>query len=122
MKVIKRDGSKVDFDQKKIISAIRRAWSDLDEDVSSACEKAIVECEKKGRDLAVEEIQDIIDVGATERIDALRIVAHHAHHLTLFCQLIHDCLLGEIRVLILVDQHEVKLIHVFPADSLVVLK
>ena len=41
MNVIKRDGSKVDFDQQKIISAIRRAWCDLDENVSKACENAI---------------------------------------------------------------------------------
>ena len=79
MKVVKRDGSKVDFDEQKIISAINRARCDLDESVSKACENAIAECKGKGRDLAVEEIQDIIEVslGKEKCINTLRNFSHY---------------------------------------------
>ena len=79
MNVIKRDGSKVDFDQQKIISAIRRAWCDLDENVSKACENAITECNNKGCDLSVEEIQDIIEVslGKAKCTNTLRNFSHY---------------------------------------------
>lgn len=79
MKVIKRDGSKVDFDKQKISSAINRAWCDPNENVSKACENAIAECESKGRDLAVEEIQDIIEVnlGKGKCTNTLRNFSHY---------------------------------------------
>lgn len=79
MKVIKRDGSKVDFDKQKISSAINRAWCDSDENISKACENAITECESKGRDLAVEEIQDIIEVnlGKEKCTNTLRNFSHY---------------------------------------------
>ena len=79
MNVIKRDGSKVDFDQQKIISAIRRAWCDLDENVSKACKNAITECNNKGCDLSVEEIQDIIEVslGKAKCTNTLRNFSHY---------------------------------------------
>ena len=68
------------------------------------------------------EIQDIIDIRPSEGIDALCVVTHHTDLLTLFGQLIHDGLLGEVRVLILIDKHELELLHVFPADILVIPK
>ena len=68
------------------------------------------------------EVQDIVDVSSSETVDALRIVAHHAHLLSLLRQLIHYLLLCVVSVLILIHQHKLELLHIFPAHILVVFK
>ena len=68
------------------------------------------------------EVQDIVDVRTTERINTLCIIAHHTHLLTFFRQLIDDGLLGKVRVLILIHQHKMELLYIFLADILVILE
>ena len=68
------------------------------------------------------EVKDIVDVGPTKRVDALSIITHNAHFLTLFRQLIDDGLLCVVGVLILIDQYELKLLYIFLSDILVVLE
>ena len=72
--------------------------------------------------IQVLEVQDIVDIRPSERIDALRIITHHAHHLALLGQLIHNRLLRIVRVLILVDQHELELIDILLTHLLVILE
>ena len=68
------------------------------------------------------EVQDIIDIGTSEGIDALGIIAHHTHHLALLRQLIHYRLLGKVRILILIYQHKMEFINVFLTDVLMILE
>ena len=58
------------------------------------------------------EVEDIVDVGPAEGVDALRIVAHHADVLVVLGQLEHDAVLGHIRVLILVHEDVAELLLV----------
>ena len=50
-------------------------------------------------------IQNVVDIGATERIDRLGIVAHNAEMPVLSSKLLYDEMLGTVGVLILIDQH-----------------
>ena len=68
------------------------------------------------------EIEDIVDIGTSEAIDALRIVANHTYTTMLLCQLQHDSLLRIVRVLILVDQHIVESFYVLLTDILMLMK
>ena len=68
------------------------------------------------------EVQDIVDVRTSERIDALCIVAHHAHLLTFLRELIDNGLLCKVRVLILIHEHKMEFFYVFLADFLMILK
>ena len=68
------------------------------------------------------EIEDVVDISPTKRVDALGIVTHHTHFLTLFCQLIDDGLLSVVGVLILINQYELELLDIFLSDILVVLE
>ena len=67
MKVIKRDGSTVDFDRTKIAEAIRKANAAVDEDnrISEAEIENIVHGieEKNRKRLLVEDIQDMVESG-----------------------------------------------------------
>ena len=58
------------------------------------------------------EVEDVLDVGAPKAVDALRIVAHHAHIFPGCAELADDEVLGEVGVLVLVDQDEGKLLLV----------
>ncbi len=67
MKIIKRDGSEVPYDNRKIVRAIEAANADMAEkDKIGADEvKAIAgsvekRCEELGRSVGVEEIQDMV--------------------------------------------------------------
>ena len=68
------------------------------------------------------EIEDVIDIGTTETVDALCIVSHHTDTSVLAGQLQDDLLLGVVRILILIDQHIAETLHIFLADILMVLK
>ena len=68
------------------------------------------------------EIQDVIDVGSTKAIDALGIVTHHAHPLPFLGQLHDNGLLGVVRVLVLIDKHIGKTIHILTTDILMFAK
>ena len=72
--------------------------------------------------IEVLEVQDVIDVGPSERIDTLCIVTNHTHLLALLRQLIHNGLLGKVRVLILIHEHELELLDIFLTDVFVLLK
>ena len=65
MKVIKRDGQTVNFDRSKIVSAIRKANAEVDDEekVSDERIEAIVQGieDKKRKRILVEDIQDIIE-------------------------------------------------------------
>ena len=51
------------------------------------------------------EIKDILDVGAAEGVDALGVVAYHRQGVGALAQLCDDAVLGEVCILILVDEH-----------------
>ena len=61
-------------------------------------------------------LQDILDVRPAEGIDALCIIAYHAHLLVLLRELEHDAMLGKVRILILVHQHIAELHGILLAD------
>lgn len=68
MQVIKRDGTRVDFDKQKIIMAIMKAFHEryeiISDDMMFCAEDIAYEIEimSEGRELNVEEIQDIVEV------------------------------------------------------------
>ena len=68
------------------------------------------------------EIKDIIDISPTEGVDALGIITHDTHLLTLFRELIDNSLLGIVRVLILIDQYELELLDILLTDILMVME
>ena len=68
------------------------------------------------------EVQDIVDIGPSERIDTLRIIAYYTHLLALFRQLVNDGLLRKVRILILIYEYKMKLIHILLPYLLMVLK
>lgn len=67
MRIIKRNGSEVEFDKQKIVSAISKAFQELyesvDDDMMSCINKIAdeIECISKTKELHVEEIQDIVE-------------------------------------------------------------
>ena len=68
MKVIKRNGSEVDFDSSKIIVAITKANEAslhremTEEQIREAAEYIAYKCEKMNRAVSVEEIQDMVEI------------------------------------------------------------
>ena len=70
MKVIKRDGTEVPFDEEKIIKAIRSANSDVaendrlsEDDAGFLVQTIRFQCESLGRAVSIEEIQDMVIEG-----------------------------------------------------------
>ena len=67
MKVIKRNGSEVDFDIDKIMNAIRKANAATlhaemtEEQIREAAEYISFKCERINRAVSVEEIQDMVE-------------------------------------------------------------
>ena len=67
MKVTKRNGTEVQFDRQKIVSAVMKAFKEqydiLNSDMISCAEKIANEIEgvSKTKDLHVEEIQDMVE-------------------------------------------------------------
>ncbi len=68
MRIIKRNGSEVDFDITKIITAIQKANSEVEEparlttlQISRIAESVVLRCEKLGRSPSVEEVQDMVE-------------------------------------------------------------
>ena len=71
MKVIKRDGSSVDYDQSKIVIAIEKANAEVPEtermsreDIDAIIDS--IEAQKRQR-ILVEDIQDLVEQGLVER-------------------------------------------------------
>ena len=67
MKLIKRNGSEVVFDREKIAAAIRKANEAVDEDeritdgkINKIAASVESRCEKLGRAVNVEEVQDMV--------------------------------------------------------------
>lgn len=65
MEVIKRNGTKQQFDANKIINAIKGAYEDLgkpfDDEAERRAQDITAHVEKLNRDVAIEEIQDIVE-------------------------------------------------------------
>ncbi len=83
MKVIKRNGSEVNFDVNKIISAITKANATVDPDVQltstqivKTAEDVIVRCEALGHTPTVEEIQDMVE-NAIMKNGAFEVARHY---------------------------------------------
>ena len=66
------------------------------------------------------EPKDVVDVGATETVYALCVVANDTYFLSLVCELVDDCLLGEVGVLILIHEYILKPLGILAPDVLVV--
>ena len=92
----------------------------LDDELCGAV--VLLQLEELGVGVGLAEVKDIVDVGAAEAVDALGIVAHHADALALAGEQPDDALLGEVRVLILVDEHILELLDVFLADVLMLVE
>ena len=60
------------------------------------------------------EVEYIVDIGATEGIDALRVIAHHANTLFLLRELPDDLLLSVVGVLVLIHKHEIEKVDILP--------
>ena len=75
MKVIKRNGSEVDFDSSKIIVAITKANEAslhremTEEQIREAAEYIAYKCEKMNRAVSVEEIQDMVEMTVVQQMD-----------------------------------------------------
>ena len=82
----------------------------------------LLEFEEPGVGVLALEVEDVIDIRPPEGVDTLGIIAYDTHLLALLCELIDDGLLGKVSVLILIDEHEMELLNVFPPDILMVLK
>ena len=69
MKIIKRSGEEVQFDSNKITNAIRKANLSVDEEgkrlneeqINKITQEVVAECEKIGRAVHVEEVQDLVE-------------------------------------------------------------
>lgn len=68
MKIIKRNGSEMDFDYSKIIAAIKKASDEVvevdrlsDEDIKNITDRVVVKCQEMERALSVEEIQNLVE-------------------------------------------------------------
>ena len=67
MKVIKRNGSEVEFDPSKIVTAIRKANEAslhremTDEQIREAADYITFKCDRMNRAISVEEIQDMVE-------------------------------------------------------------
>ena len=86
MKVIKRDGTEVPFDEEKIIKAIRSANSDVAEDDRLAEDDAgflvqaiRFQCESLGRAVSIEEIQDMVIEGMAD-LGHYRLALHYSEY------------------------------------------
>ncbi|CDD48497.1 putative uncharacterized protein [Bacteroides sp. CAG:875] len=76
----------------------------------------LFQLEQTGIFIGTGKIQDVVDVGPTEGIDALCIVAHHAHELLFLRKLEHNAVLGKVRVLVLVHQNITETCRILVAD------
>ncbi len=73
MRIIKRNGSEVDFDGSKIAAAIAKANDACvvkelsDEDIQEVTKEVTERCEEMNRAVSVEEIQDMVETGIMEK-------------------------------------------------------
>lgn len=86
MKIIKRDGSEVPYDYRKIIRAIDAANQDVavEDRISDTQKKNIVSrvekrCEALGRSVSVEEIQDMV-IDELDQAEAHRLARHYSDY------------------------------------------
>ena len=63
------------------------------------------------------ELQDIIYISASERIDALGVIPYHADMAVSLAKPLHDQVLGEVRILILIHQYIPEEVPVFLQDG-----
>ena len=85
MNVTKRDGCEVEFDKNKIITAINKAFIEVDKELSNetiAISNNIADfVESRARDISVEEIQDIIEhkLMASKRKDVAKVYINYRY-------------------------------------------
>lgn len=86
MKVIKRDGTEVPFDEEKIIKAIRSANSDVaendrlsEDDAGFLVQTIRFQCESLGRAVSIEEIQDMVIEGMAD-LGHYRLALHYSEY------------------------------------------
>ena len=86
MKVIKRDGTEVPFDEEKIIKAIRSANSDVaendrlsEDDAGFLVQTIRFQCESLGRAVSIEEIQDMVTEGMAD-LGHYRLALHYSEY------------------------------------------
>ena len=72
--------------------------------------------------VAALEGKDIVDAGTAETVDTLRVVAHHTDVLMARCQLPHNFVLRQVRILILIHQHKAETFPITLQDVLVLFK
>ena len=66
------------------------------------------------------ESEDIVNIGTTETIDALRVITHGAHTVLLLTELHHDFHLHVVGILVLIDENKVEAVGVFLSNLLMV--
>ncbi len=67
-------------------------------------------------------VQDVVDVGTTETIDTLRVIAHGTHTLLLLAELHHDRHLHVVGILVLIHQDIVETLGILAAYLLILLE
>ena len=80
----------------------------------------LLQLEEAGTRQLMLEVEDIVDVGATETVDALRVIAHGTHAQLLPAQLHHDRHLHMVGILILIHQDKVKPLGILASHLLMV--
>ena len=76
----------------------------------------LLQFEELGSLISLLESEDIVDASASERIDALGIVANNADALAMLCQQPHYLVLGIVGVLILIDEYKLESVFVLLAN------
>ncbi len=64
----------------------------------------LLELEELMVGVIVSEVEDVLDVGSAEGVDALAVVAHHGDVLVARGQRLHDAILHQVGVLVLIDE------------------
>ena len=88
-----------------LVKAVRVARDDAICRIYNGLRRAIVLLQLKDlshREVALE-VQDVLDICATERVDTLRVVAHHADVRIVLRQAADDDILSVVSILILID-------------------
>ena len=68
------------------------------------------------------ESQYIVDIGSAKTVYALSVITNDTHHLSFFCNLVDNGLLGKVGVLILIYKNIFKSLGIFSPDIFVVCK
>ena len=67
-------------------------------------------------------MQYVVDVRPSETVDTLCVISHHTNPLMFTRQLVDNLLLGAVRILILINQHVLESLRIFPAHIFMLFK